>query len=131
MIISYSLHGDERSKRFTYRVMVLQESDCPGGPPAHQPGRLARSVPQAPELAALKHRVQDALGRHVKGRGVAARVIDPVDDALPVSILHAQGMGIRNKSLARLCHSLSIDACTVFACLRMGHLLCPEGQYNT
>ena len=68
-------------------VMILQERHCPRGPPAHQPRRLARSIPQAPELAAFEDCVQDAFGRDVKGSGIASGIIDPVDYALPVSIL--------------------------------------------
>ncbi len=68
--------------------MILQEGDGPGGPPAHQPRRFARSISQAPEFATLKDRMQNALGRHVKGCGGPSGVIDPVHNALPVCVLH-------------------------------------------
>ena len=68
--------------------MILQERHCPRGPPAHQPRRLARSIPQSPELAALEDRMQDTFGRDVKGGGISSRIIEPVDYALPVSVLH-------------------------------------------
>ena len=46
-------------------VMVLKEGHRPGGPPAHEAGRLARRVLQAPVLAALEDGVQDARGSDI------------------------------------------------------------------
>lgn len=48
--------GGEEGVFRTHRVVVLQEGGAAGGPPAHEPRRLALRVLQPPVLVALQSR---------------------------------------------------------------------------
>ena len=67
-------------------VVVGQEGDSAGGPPAHEARLLAVAVPQAPVLAVAHRLAQDALGYKVE-QGAAPRLVQPVAQALPRLIL--------------------------------------------
>mmetsp|Transcript_13890 Transcript_13890/g.22753 ORF Transcript_13890/g.22753 Transcript_13890/m.22753 type:complete len:412 (+) Transcript_13890:150-1385(+) len=82
------LVGRERPVRLRgARVVIVDEGDGAPGPQADDAGRAALLVHQPPELAPPARLLQDALGGEVKGSADAARLVDPVHDALPVRVL--------------------------------------------
>ena len=72
-------------------VVVLDEGHRTGRPPAEHAGWLTVLVGEPPVLTALEHGMEDTLGGDVKGTREATRVVDPLDDPLPVRILVVLG----------------------------------------
>ena len=68
-------------------VVVLDERHRARRPPSQHPRGLAVLVGEAPVLLALEHRVENPFGGDVKGTRQPTRVVDPLDDPLPVRIL--------------------------------------------